>query len=154
DGSQNKVVRPAIDNVGDWAAGFLHSTARELARFTIAFMNNGVIDKKQVLDPDVIQHMSSPQIKVPESINIPRGFWDDLHYGYGQFIAKRNGLTLVHHIGVIDGFFAMLLMVPAKRVSVVLLANREFSTMGGLTSKALDLAGAGGTPSEPPEAAP
>ena len=48
------VIRPFGDNVAGWPDGFMFSSVNELARFAIAFMDSGRIDRKQVLTPEVI----------------------------------------------------------------------------------------------------
>ena len=42
-----QIVRPMPENTAQWAAGFLFATAPELARYTIALMNGGMIDGAQ-----------------------------------------------------------------------------------------------------------
>src|SRR6185369_3414341 len=38
------LVRPFVNNVGDWPSGYAYTNVTDLARFTIAFMNGGRID--------------------------------------------------------------------------------------------------------------
>jgi CubicO group peptidase (beta-lactamase class C family) len=56
-----KVARPAADNASGWPAGSMFSNTQDLSRFVIAFMNGGKLDGRQVLDPKVIELMSSPR---------------------------------------------------------------------------------------------
>jgi CubicO group peptidase (beta-lactamase class C family) len=48
------VIRPAADNASGWPAGSIFSSALELSRFVIAFMNDGRLDGRQVLPPKLI----------------------------------------------------------------------------------------------------
>ncbi|HEX4592723.1 MAG TPA: serine hydrolase domain-containing protein, partial [Bryobacteraceae bacterium] len=54
------VIRPAADNAASWPAGSIFSSALDLSRFTIAFMNDGQIDGQRVLAPELIAIMSTP----------------------------------------------------------------------------------------------
>ena len=49
------VVRPFVNNVGDWPAGFAYTNVGDLSRFAIALMNRGKIDGKQVLAPRLLE---------------------------------------------------------------------------------------------------
>jgi len=53
-----RVIRPAADNAAGWPAGSIFSSATELARFAIAFMNGG-------LPRQVVALMSRPHAKIP-----------------------------------------------------------------------------------------
>src|SRR5258708_4260141 len=44
-----EVTRPAADNASGWPAGSIFSSALDLSRFVIAFMNDGQLDGKEVL---------------------------------------------------------------------------------------------------------
>lgn len=70
------VVRPFVNNVGDWAPGFAYTNVADLARFVIAFMNGGRIDGKQVLSPSLIATLSAPYVDVPFSWDVPPGFFE------------------------------------------------------------------------------
>ncbi|HSA56277.1 MAG TPA: serine hydrolase domain-containing protein, partial [Gemmatimonadaceae bacterium] len=58
-GERVTVLRPAPDDASTWPSGSLYSSARELARFAIAFMNGGMLDGRQVLDPEAITVMTT-----------------------------------------------------------------------------------------------
>ena len=58
-------VRPfALDAFG-WPSGSMFSNVNELARFTLAFMNGGKIEDKQVLSSSLIDALSTPVVAVP-----------------------------------------------------------------------------------------
>ncbi|HEY9285750.1 MAG TPA: serine hydrolase domain-containing protein [Pyrinomonadaceae bacterium] len=133
------VVRPAVNNVGDWPAGFAYSNVYDLARFAAAFMNGGRADGKQVLSPSVIATLSTPYVEVPFSWDIPPGLYEGARYGHGLFIQEHRGVRLLHHGGVINGFGAFVLLAPAHRVAVIVLANRTGSILGRSLEKAMEL---------------
>ena len=51
-GAQPTVIRPFADQASSWPGGSAFASARGLARFMIAFVNNGNLEGKQVLAPD------------------------------------------------------------------------------------------------------
>ena len=133
------VVRPAINNVGDWPAGFAFSNVYDLARFTIAFMNGGRIDGKQVLSPSLIGTLSKPYVDVPLSWDIPAGFFEGAKYGHGLFIQEHRGVHILHHGGTIGGYGAFLAMGPEHRFAVIIFANRTGAILSKSVEKALEL---------------
>jgi D-alanyl-D-alanine carboxypeptidase len=84
-------------------AGMLYSTADDLARFAIAFMNGG-------LAPRVIAELSKPHAAIPG---------DTRHYGYGTFI---DG-DAVYHGGDEPTGSAFLKMIPNEKRAVIVLTN-------------------------------
>lgn len=133
------VVRPFVNNVGDWPAGFAYTNVHDLARFAVAFMNQGRLDGKQVLSPSVIATLSTPYVDVPLSWDIPAGFYEGAKYGHGFFIQEHRGVRLLHHGGIINGFGAFVVMVPEHRLAVIILANRTGSILGKSLERALEL---------------
>lgn len=99
------VVRPFVNNVGDWPSGYAYTNVWDLARFAIAFMNHGRIDGKQVLSPSLIATLSTPYVDVPFSWDVPSGFFEGAKYGHGFFIQEHRGVHLLHHGGTITGFW-------------------------------------------------
>ncbi|MBA4185432.1 MAG: serine hydrolase [Acidobacteria bacterium] len=129
-GGKALVVRPFTDNAADWAAGFMFSSADELARFAIAFMNEGKIDGKQVLPPAVIRKMSAPYADIP-------GF--DIKYGYGMRIEDYRGVRMIEHGGAIAGFGAQLRMVPEHRFAIIVLGNKSGARLEKTVEKAMEI---------------
>jgi CubicO group peptidase (beta-lactamase class C family) len=115
-----EVIRPAADNAASWPAGSIFSSAPELARFVIAFMNGGKLDGKQVLAPKVIALMSSPHAKIPGS---------DAEYGYGLQVSSKGGVKWVEHGGSRAGYGSTIRMVPERKFAVIIVANRTGSAM-------------------------
>ena len=133
------VVRPFVNNVGDWPSGYAYSNVSDLARFAIAFMNGGRIDGKQLLSPSLIATLSTPYVDVPFSWDVPPGFFEGAKYGYGLFIQEHRGVHLLHHGGSIPGFGAFVVMVPEYRFAVIIFANRTGAILSKSLEKALEL---------------
>jgi CubicO group peptidase (beta-lactamase class C family) len=131
---KSSVIRPFGDNAEGWPDGFMFSNLNDLARFTIAFMNSGRIDGKQVLLPSVITKLSTPSTNLCSRF----GFGDG-KYGYGLFIHDYRGVRLLWHAGIIPGYGALLQMVPNQHFSIIILANKSGVLLNKTAEKAMEL---------------
>jgi CubicO group peptidase (beta-lactamase class C family) len=138
-GAKPTVIRPFVNNVRDWSAGFAYSNVSDLARSAAAFMDGGRIDGRQVIPPSAVSTLSTPYVEVPFSWDIPPGFYEGAKYRHGLFITEYRGVRVLHHGGVINGFGAFVLMAPEHRVAVILLADRTGSILGKSLEKAMKL---------------
>jgi CubicO group peptidase (beta-lactamase class C family) len=126
------IVRPFTDHAAYWPAGFLFSSVNDLARFAIAFMNDGQLENKQALSQSVIRKLSTPVASV-HSDRSGKG-----QYGYGLFITEYRGTRLLQHGGTIRGFICSFTMVPQHRVAVITIAN-AIASLEKVERKALEL---------------
>jgi CubicO group peptidase (beta-lactamase class C family) len=128
------VIRPFGDNVAGWPDGFMFSSVNDLARFTIAFMNSGRIDGKQVLSAAAVAKLSTPYADLHSRFRFANG-----KYGYGLFVHDYRGAYVVWHAGLMPGFGALLQMVPAHDFAVIVLANRSEALLNATAEKAMEL---------------
>jgi CubicO group peptidase (beta-lactamase class C family) len=84
DNSKPVVHRPLEESTASWPAGFMYSNVNDLARFAIAFMNDGKIDRRQILSPAVITMMSTPHADILGEN--PSGWPRNAKYGYGLIV--------------------------------------------------------------------
>jgi CubicO group peptidase (beta-lactamase class C family) len=124
------IIRPAADNASGWPAGSIFSNTADLSRFVIAFLNDGRLDGKQVLDPKTIALMSTPHAAIPGSTQ---------SYGYGLDIGEWRGVHVVQHAGSRAGYGSDIRMIPAERVAVIVQANKSGATLPQTTAKALEM---------------
>jgi CubicO group peptidase (beta-lactamase class C family) len=120
-GSAPAMVRPYTENTAQWAAGFLFSTAGELARFTMALMQDGELDGKRVLAPTTVQRLTTGYQPIPGD--------STARYGYGLVIGRKDGARVWEHGGAINGFDAMVTMWPERRAALIVLDNRSGSPL-------------------------
>jgi CubicO group peptidase (beta-lactamase class C family) len=114
------VSRPMAD-------GSLFSSAHDLARFLIAFLNDGKIESKlggkleddQALPPAVIAALSG----------------DD---GYGLDADASRGVRLIRETSAGSGYTAAILMAPEFHTGVVVLANRDGASAITIAQKLLE----------------
>jgi CubicO group peptidase (beta-lactamase class C family) len=123
------VIHPAADNASGWPAGSIFSSALELSRFVIAFMNDGRLDGRQVLPPKLIAIMSSPHAEIPGG---------DDHYGYGLDLSTSRGVHWVQHGGSRAGYGSTIRMAPEQKFAVIIVANRSGSGMPKLADAIVD----------------
>jgi len=135
------IVRPFTENTAQWAAGFLFSSAAELARFTIAMMDGGMLDGQRVLAADAVTRMTTGHMAVPGN--------PTARYGYGLMIDTRSGTRVWTHGGSINGFDAQVAMFPDRKVAVLVFDNRSGAPLQGLTDLVAK-ATMGLTPPAPP----
>jgi len=120
-GGAATVVRPYTENTAQWAAGFLFSTAGELARFATALMQEGMLDGKRVLAASTVQRLTTGHQPIPGDV-VAR-------YGYGLMIDQKDGVRVWQHGGAINGFDAILAMVPDRRAALIVIDNRSGSPL-------------------------
>lgn len=104
-------------------AGSINSSANDMAKWLRFVLNGGMIDGKRLVSEKGYAEWLKPQMKVNSSGTV--------NYGLGWFIQKWNDLTVVQHGGNIDGFNAMVAMIPEKKLGFVMLTNVSGSSLGG-----------------------
>ncbi len=135
-----QVTRPLADNAAIWPAGYVYSSASELARFARALANGGRVEGTQVLPAGVADALMEPRVALPVFLN-------GLAYGYGLFVERRDGERLAWHAGTMPGSSALIAVLPDRHAAVVVLANAE-TRLDAVADAALGLA-----PRPMPEAA-
>ena len=126
-------VRPfALDAFG-WPSGSMFSNVNDLARFTIAFMNGGKIDGKQVFSSSLIDVLSTPVAAVPGDLNNQQST-------YGFLSEDYRGVRVLSITGSWAGFTEQMWIVPQHRFAMIVMANRNMAYFNGTAEKAMELA--------------
>jgi CubicO group peptidase (beta-lactamase class C family) len=124
------------------AAGSIHSSARDLAKWLRFHLAEGTIGRRRVVSAAALGETHAPQMTIrlrplehalfPDTIRI--------NYGLGWVVHDYRGVEVVGHGGAIDGFRTQLTMVPAARLGIVLLCNLHQTEMNlALSNTLLDL---------------
>lgn len=101
-------------------AGAINSSARDMANWLRFMLNGGVTpDGKRLVSENLFAELTKPQMKIT----------DKMHYGLGWMLQDFKGLKLVQHGGNIDGFNAMVAMIPEKKIGFALLTNVTNSSL-------------------------
>ena len=109
-----------IDQVAP--AGSINSSANDMSKWLRFVLSGGMADGKRLISEASYAEWLKPQMKVNASGTV--------NYGLGWFIQKWNGQTVVQHGGNIDGFNALVAMVPEKKLGFVMLTNVSASSLG------------------------
>lgn len=103
-------------------AGSINSSANDMAKWVRFVLGGGTADGKRLVSEKSYAEWLKPQMKVNASGSV--------QYGLGWFIQKWNGETVVQHGGNIDGFNALVAMIPEKKLGFVMLTNVSASPLG------------------------
>jgi CubicO group peptidase (beta-lactamase class C family) len=121
EGKLEKMPFRGLTNMGP--AGAINSSANDLSNWVLVHINGGKLKDKQIINPQTIQDMHLAHMPTGETPEIPEVTPAD--YGMGWFVDSYRGRGRVHHGGNIDGFSAMVSMLPQDRVGFVVLANKN-----------------------------
>lgn len=108
-----------ITNVGP--AGSINSSVKEMSRWVLVHLNQGKLGDKQIINPQTLQDMHLAHMPTGSTPAIPQVTPAD--YGLGWMVDTYRGYRRVHHGGNIDGFSAMVSMIPREGIGFVVLAN-------------------------------
>lgn len=140
-----QIVRPFTENTAQWAVGFLLASASDVARFASMLMDGGMLDGKRVISENAARRVTTGNLMIPGD--------STARYAYGVMTARQDGRVVWQHGGSINGFDAMVTMLPTERFAMVIVDNRSGGGFSGLMRIAAD-AVAGiqlPTPPAPPE---
>lgn len=133
------IVRPFTENTAQWAAGFLFSSAPELARFSMALMNAGQPDVAYPIPANVVRRLTTGYVAHPGGSGL-----DSAMYGYGLLVGRTEMFGASErvwtHGGAINGYNADVYMLPDRRTAVITLVNGPGGGIPGIRIKALELA--------------
>jgi hypothetical protein len=105
-------------------AGSINSSIADMTRWVLAQINRGVGDGTKVISPAALKQLHAPTMVLPEDARTE--LWPEasnLAYALGWFVMNYRGHTVIHHGGNIDGFAAMVSLLPSERIAVVVLTN-------------------------------
>jgi CubicO group peptidase (beta-lactamase class C family) len=143
-GDKTAVLRPAPDNTANWPAGSVFSNLIDLSRFVTAMMNDGKVDGKQVLSPQVVHALTTPHADIP-------GF--HAQYGYGLDLQKTGGVLVWSHGGARAGFGSDIEMLPERHIALIVLCNRTGESLPKTRAKIMEMLGGPPPPRDLPESA-
>ncbi|HQR68049.1 MAG TPA: serine hydrolase [Thermoanaerobaculia bacterium] len=131
-----EVVRTAFRNVA--AAGpalSIDSTAADLVPWLKLHANGGSVDGRRIARPETVANLHLPRMETgalqTEAGIVPGG------YALGWFTDVYRGTRRVYHGADIDGFTALVLLLPERRIGMAFLANLGGSPLPGLLARHL-----------------
>ncbi len=121
----------------DVAAGSMYSNVLDLSRFMQTIFANGAVSNRQIIQPDTIDEMLRPQ---NEAVTLDF----EQRIGLGWFLSYDNELNekIAYHSGGTPVFQTVLVMLPEKKIGVVVLTNSAEGSRihGKIAKEALKLA--------------
>jgi len=97
-----------------FGGGSMYSTVGDLLRWDQALYTEKLVSEK-----------SLAQVFTPTQVPYPKGWWSRHKYGFGWFLTKWFGRSLIWHEGGPSGFASAILRYPEDRTLVVVLENME-----------------------------
>ena len=114
-----------VTNVGP--AGSINASVEELAAWMRVHLNGGRLGGRKVLNASSVAELHAPVMETGRRISprdpdvVPGG------YALGWFTDSYRGHLRVHHGGNVDGFSAVVVLVPEQKVGVAVLVNVDSS---------------------------
>jgi CubicO group peptidase (beta-lactamase class C family)/predicted MFS family arabinose efflux permease len=105
-------------NRGLIPAGYLISSAADMAHYLVAQLNGGRYHDTSVLSAAGVAELHRPAVPTPKS---------GTSYGMGWFVGPVNGIPAIHHQGETFNYHANAVLVPKSRTGVIVLMNAENS---------------------------
>ncbi len=106
------------------AAGQVVSTGRDMTQYLRLMLNNGSVDRKQVLKPETVKEIHAASMVAGKS-----GPLDDPNGATGlgcdsyQFLGER----VIEKNGALDGVRSVVVLVPGKKTGIVVIANKQLT---------------------------
>lgn len=107
-----------IDQVAP--AGSINSSVNDMAKWLEFVLDGGTAGGKRLVSEKGYEEWLKPQMKIGGKSS----------YGLGWFLQEWNGMKVVQHGGNIDGFNALVAMIPEKKLGFVMLTNVSGSPLG------------------------
>lgn len=109
-----------IDAIGP--AGSINSNIEDMTKWLMIQLNDGKYKDQQIFSAGMLKQMHRPHSIVPGNANKYR-FYNT--YGLGWFITSYRGKLMIQHGGNIDGFSAMVGLMPKEKTGIVILTNKN-----------------------------
>lgn len=122
DGRITPVARADVDSVR--AAGSINASVRDLAQWLRFHLADGKIDGKQLIPASILKETRTAQMVVRrEGPFFPDKATKHLSYGLGWFVHDYRDKFVTSHTGTLDGFRAQTVLVPDRKLGIVVLGN-------------------------------
>jgi CubicO group peptidase (beta-lactamase class C family) len=103
-------------------AGSINANISDLSKWLIFNLNQGKFNGKEIISATSLKEIHTPQIILSEPMRDCDEIWYQT-YGLGWFIYPYRGHHLIEHGGNIDGFSALVALLPQEKIGMVILTN-------------------------------
>jgi len=104
----------------------LYSNVLDMSRWAIANLNRGELEGKRILKPSTYELMWKPAGEQFPQI------------GISWFLSKYREHAVVTHSGGDTGFVSNLVLIPERKIAVVMMSNYDRAPLRAITNAALD----------------
>lgn len=112
-------------------AGAMYSNVRDMSRW-LRFLLRGLGGDSALIRPGTLAELFRPQTIIPRESFYSTARRTDPRftaYGMGWFLQDYRGEFVAMHTGSIDGYVAIVGLVPDRRLGVVVFANRDHAEL-------------------------
>lgn len=123
DGTVNRI--PKYWEIGLIApAGSINSSVKDMAKWLDFHLKNGTVGQNRIISEKNMIEMHTPVIAAPVW---PWKFKELPHtlYGMTWFIEPYRGFNMLHHGGELEGFTAMMGLLPDENIGVMIQINKH-----------------------------
>jgi CubicO group peptidase (beta-lactamase class C family) len=114
---------PLFDEGPSAAAGSIHSTAADMARWLAVQLGEGQYGTTRLWSVEVDREMHTAQIPVRDSPVAAVTGAQFSSYGFGWYVYDWHGHKVLEHDGQSDGMHALIAMIPDAQLGIVVLTN-------------------------------
>ena len=107
----------------------LNSNVVEMTRYAMANLNHGKYNNVRILSD------SSYKTLWTNSVNLK----DEPAVGASWFLAEHDGIKTIAHSGGDTGFRSIVVLVPEKNISIVVVSNYELTRPGDIATAVFDI---------------
>ncbi len=104
-------------------AGSIISNISDMLKWVQFNLNKGKVGDKQIISEANMKELHKPNMLMDEPLIMPCEEMDFHSYGLGWFTETFRGHSMVEHGGNINGFSALVTMIPEKNLGIVSLVN-------------------------------
>ncbi len=142
-------IQPIPEDIADpiAPAGAVWSTSDDIGKWINFMLGNTPVNGKQLLKPETLKAILSPQVIVPTAQFYPTTALTKPHwttYGFGWFQHDYRGEMINFHTGSLDGRTAIIGLMADKKLGVYIFGNLDHAEVRhSLMYKVFDLFGFG-----------
>jgi CubicO group peptidase (beta-lactamase class C family) len=123
-----------VGNMGP--AGSISSSVNDMCRWLRLHLQGGRHDGRALIEPATLLQLHTPQMALAARPEKPQ--FSTEAYAMGWSVDAYRGHNRISHGGAIDGFVALVTLLPDDGAGVVVLANAETGLTGVLTQHLMD----------------
>jgi len=107
--------------------GAVISSANDMGKWMITWLNNGRYKSKQIIPESYINIATTLKNILPQNNANHEDFL--FGYGYGWFVQASKGEYLIQHGGNTAGFSCQLALYPHKKIGIIAMTNQHNSAL-------------------------